>query len=195
VPQKLMTFRQYASSRNLNVSTISRAVAKGRLPTVPQPGGELLIDPAAADRARGNNPRIRSGHGGKLDRGVRAPLQFAARQSGFEPGQRALLAVFVEDVPDLLQRAMLVLGADEINAARAVFAVEEVVQYMAAAMFDDRAGGDYRNKLPATPELEWGAEAAALIAELRAADPAWVDTIDDEVLTDDMLNAGARAKP
>jgi hypothetical protein len=180
-----MSFRAYAVSQNLNI------------PTVVQPGETRLIDPAAADHACGRNSNIRTGHGGKADRGVRAPLQFAACQSGFEPGQRAWLAVLIEDVPGLMQRAMLSLGCDE-TTAKGVFALEEIVQYAAAALLNERnaAGcGDYRRALPPVPELHWSPAAAALIADLRMADPTWVDTIDDEALTDDMLEAGNRAKP
>lgn len=193
--QQLMTFRAYAASRDLNVSTVSRQVAAGKLPIVVQPSGERLIDVAAADKARASNINIRLGHGGKRDRATRAPLQFAARRDGFEPGQHALLSVLIEDAPELVQRAMLSLGADETNAARAVFAVDQVVQYMAAALFDERARGDYRDKLPDNPDLDWSPDVAAMLETLRTSEPAWVDTIDDAALTFDMLEAGERAKP
>ena len=50
--QRVMSFRGYADRIGLNVSSISRAVAKGHIPTV-EVDGERRIDPVAADSARG----------------------------------------------------------------------------------------------------------------------------------------------
>ena len=50
--QHLMSFRAYADRIGLNVSSVSRAVAKGHIPTV-EVDGERRIDPVAADSARG----------------------------------------------------------------------------------------------------------------------------------------------
>ncbi len=47
----LLTFRQYADGAGINVSSVSRAVARGHIPTMNR-DGQRLIDADAADRAR-----------------------------------------------------------------------------------------------------------------------------------------------
>lgn len=157
----LMSFSAYAAQIGVNASSVSRAVAKGRLPVVQLADGRRLIDPAAANTARRKNSNIHSGHGGKPDRTLRRASEWKARQAdGFDPAVRACVCVMRSDWPDLVRKAMAVLGADELNQARAVLAVRELTDTLAcAAHYDLNAGGvwDFREALTPIPAMTWSA--------------------------------------
>ena len=79
----LMSFRAYANHIGVHPSSVSRAVARGRLPTVLRDGVHL-IDPVAADavrRARKEDParRRRSARSGRpsIGRGSAAASTWA----------------------------------------------------------------------------------------------------------------------
>ena len=157
--QQFVSQAEYARRIGVNPSTISRQVKSGRIPTVADEGGTPMIDVAAANSARRRNPNISGGHGGRPDRAIRRAVAFRARHStGYDPAQRAMLCVMRSAWPDLVRKAMHVLGADEMNAARAVLAVQELVDCMAVVLHSDLNASrlwDYREALVPLPELNW----------------------------------------
>ncbi|WAJ30615.1 hypothetical protein [Antarcticirhabdus aurantiaca] len=147
----LLSFRQYAERAGINVSSVSRAVARGYIPTVNR-DGQRLIDADAADRARERrfDPH---GPGGTPERREEAKARWRARTGqGFDYGQLLLLAVLWEHGPALMAETMRMDGAEsEMDIARAAAAFHEIVDVAAIVLFDEfnRSGvGDYRRLLP-----------------------------------------------
>jgi hypothetical protein len=177
------TQRAYARSRGLDPSTVSRQVAAGIIPTRAV-AGRRLIDARAADAARleGLDPRRGGGRGGHH-------RHRRARPDGFEPGQARLLDALFAAGPDLLRRLMLRAGGTEAEAARAVAAYGELVNHLAAALYD-RATGDYTRALEPWGEPTWEGEAAAV----RTACAQVYGELEGELIGD-LLAAGRRAPP
>ncbi|MFD1983532.1 hypothetical protein ACFSOZ_12715 [Mesorhizobium newzealandense] len=202
-----MSFSQYADAIGVNPSTVSRAVAKGAIPVVKLADGKRLIDRAAADSARRRNGNISSGHGGRADRTVRRHATWKARtETGFEPSVLAILNVMRSLWPPLMKQAMSVLGAAEIDQARAVLALAEMSAYLAAMVHQESSKcWDYRKVLEpsALPTFE-DEEARAFYlkwCDTEGAGAAWIDEIEGDGLpggmevADLMCDAGHAARP
>jgi hypothetical protein len=163
----LMSPTHYAHTIGVAPSTISRAIAKGRIPAIVTADGKKLIDRQAADSARRGDSNLNSGHGGRPDRAIRKHSLWKARASnGFDPAVRACLAVMTSEWPSLIREAMEILGASELDQARAVLAVEDLTATLACAVHQDiNRGrvGDFREPLPARPVLNWSAEVQAFV--------------------------------
>ncbi|MEI8715870.1 hypothetical protein [Mesorhizobium sp. ISC11] len=155
----LMTFAAYADAIGVHASTVSRGVQKGTIPVVELADGRRLIDRTAADSARRRNSNIVTGHGGRPDRTLRKASEWKARQSnGYDPAVMACLCVMRTAWPDLVRKAMALLGADELNQARAVITVRDLVDTLAVAVHHDFNAGrvfDFREPLTPIPELTW----------------------------------------
>jgi hypothetical protein len=157
----LMTIAAYARHCGVSASAISRQVASGKIPAV-QSGGRKMIDPRAADSARRTNPNRLTGHGGRPDRSLRRAAAWEARRnSGYVPAQAALLSVMRAAWPELMRKAMAVLDADELNQARAVLALREMVECLACVVHDDIGSGvpDFRKPLAEIPKMRWSEDA------------------------------------
>ena len=112
-----------------------------------------------AQSARRRNGNIARGHGGKPDRALRRKSEWKARETdGFDPAARACLNVMRSGWPHLIRKAMAVLGADDMNAARAVLALRELVEWLAVSVHNDfNRGGvrDFRDALAPIPAMQW----------------------------------------
>lgn len=163
----LMSPTEYAHTIGVSPSTVSRAIAKGRIPTVTTADGKKMVDRQTADSARRRDGNIQGGHGGRPDRAIRkASLWRAQSGNGYDPQVLAALGVMVADWPTLMREAMEILGADEMNQARAVLALEDLAATLACAVHQDINRGrihDYRVPLPARPVLAWSAEVQAFV--------------------------------
>lgn len=163
----LMSPTEYAHTIGVSPSTVSRAIAKGRIPTVTTADGKKLVDRQTADSARRRDSNIQGGHGGRPDRAIRkASLWKAQSGNGYDPQVLAALSVMVAEWPKLMREAMEILGADEMNQARAVLALEDLTATLACAVHQDinRARiHDYRIPLPDRPILAWSAEVQAFV--------------------------------
>ncbi|TGS46022.1 MULTISPECIES: hypothetical protein [unclassified Mesorhizobium] len=163
----LMSPTEYAHAIGVSPSTVSRAIAKGRIPTVTTTDGKRMVDRQTADTARRRDSNIQGGHGGRSDRAVRkASLWRAQSGNGYDPQVLAALSVMVLAWPSLMREAMEILGADEMNQARAVLALEDLTATLACAVHQDinRARiHDYRIPLPAKPIQHWSAEVQAFV--------------------------------
>lgn len=165
----LLTFRQYADHAAINVSSVSRAVERGYIPTV-KVDGKRLIDPVAADAARKLRERSH-GPGGTPERRERQQAKWRARVGhGFDHGQHLLLGALTEHGPRLMADGMRMAGAtDEDDIARAAAAMHEIVELAAALLFEDfnQAGViSYREILPLTFTPRLSPEAADLYERL-----------------------------
>ena len=186
-----LSFNAYAVSRGLAVSTVSRAVSRGKLPTVTV-AGVRMIDVAGADKVRTLRATRNTQHGGRPDRAVRKASAWLAKRNGFDPAVRAVLAVMVEDAPRLIADAMRAMGADDVNAVRATLAFREMTSHLAAYTFEEfNSAGirNYNDALPEPPALDWPPEAQAELDRLRN----WYDTPAGAEVYDDMAEAASRA--
>lgn len=154
----LMT-REYADAIGVNPSSVSRAVAKGTIPAITLANGKRMIDRAAADSARRRNGNIARGHGGRADRAVRRQTTWRARSAtGYDPAILAALNVMRGRWPLLIRRAMEILGASEVDQARAVLSLQEMVGYLAAMVHDEHNRArvwDWRKAVDPEPEMIW----------------------------------------
>lgn len=202
----LMTFAQYAEAIGVNPSTISRAVQRGSVPCVELADGRKMIDRAAADTARRRNSNITSGHGGKPDRAERRLSTWKAQRStGFDPAVRACLNVMQTEWPDLMRRSMALLGADEMNQARAVLVLEELVGCIACTTHSPHNQSrvhDYRDAIETWQSPAWAqADTRAFVAKWGDDGHGGVWMSDEDgmpggsELMDEMMEASSRAKP
>lgn len=161
----LMSPSEYAHAIGVSPSTVSRAIAKGRIQAVTTADGKKMVDRQAADSARRRDGNIQGGHGGRPDRAIRkASLWKVQSSDGYDPAVKACLTVMTAEWPSLIREAMEILGASELDQARAVLAVEELTVTLACAVHQDINRGrihDYRIPLPGRPVPEWSAEVQA----------------------------------
>lgn len=120
--------------------------------------------------------------------------------SGFSPDAFAILSTMQTRWPDLLRRAVLLFGGDELAAARAVAALHELVGYLALGLWDaDTATfGCFSHVLPPGTALHgWTSSAAADLVRHFAIDgePAWFEAPVGDRLADEMIEAGHAAYP
>jgi hypothetical protein len=201
----LISIPEYARLVGRNPSTIARQVDRGRIPHVVD-NGRRMIDRAAADAARRQNSNITNGHGGLPDRFIRRQARWKAQSStGYEPAVQALLSAAYSTFPDLMRRSMKVLGAAEIDQARAVLALEELIGCLAcsAHVAGNRAGiFDYREALPIWAAPTWQDDEARAFVEQWGDDGTgglWTCTEEGlpggSELLDEMIDATSTAKP
>lgn len=156
--ENLVTIAAYARHVGVNASVISRAIGRGKLPHVVV-DGRKMIDRAEADSARRRNGNISRGHGGRPDRCIRQQSRWKARSTtGFDPAVAACLDTMRMHWPTLLAEAMELLGSNEIDQARAVLALNELVEWLSCTTHQDinRAGnGDYRDPLEPIVNPDW----------------------------------------
>ena len=196
---ELVSIPEYARRLGLNASTIHRQVASGAIPSVEGPDGRRQIDFAVAQSARRRNGNIARGHGGKP--ALRRSSEWKAREAdGFDPAVRACLITMSAEWPLLMREAMRVLGGAEMDQARAVMALREMVLTLACIVHDEwNRGGvrDYRTILP-FPAMEWPADVQVFFDKWNE-DGLWAS--DDgglpggDALTWEMLAAMKDAKP
>ncbi|MER9529579.1 hypothetical protein NKI89_07170 [Mesorhizobium sp. M0309] len=204
----LLTMSAYAATIGVNPSTVSRAVERGSLPVVVLSDGRRMIDRQAADAARRQNSNIKNGHGGRPDRAERRRSTWRAKSAtGFDPAILAALHVMRGRWPTLIRKAMAVLGAAEIDQARAVLSLSEMVAYLAALVHEERnrAGvWDWRKVVEDEPKMSWTDPATIEFVERwgEAADGTGVTWTSDEggieggsELAQEFLDAGLAAKP
>ncbi|MDG4902778.1 MULTISPECIES: hypothetical protein [unclassified Mesorhizobium] len=148
----LMTFAEYAAAIGVNASTVSRAVTKGSIPVVELADGRRMIDREAADKARRENTNIRFGHGGRADRAIRRETLWKRKnETGYNPQVRAILNFMLRAWPTAMQHGMAVLGAEEVDQARALLTLRELIGFLAVSHHDDAREADYRKCL--APEI------------------------------------------
>jgi hypothetical protein len=158
---QLLSFRQYAAKAGLNPSSVSRAVAKGRIPIV-EIDGTRFINPVAADAALAER---RSAAGGSPETRAAHLARWRAKAGcGFDLGQLRLLGVLTAHGPRLLVDGMRAAGAhDEIEIARAAATMHQLVEYLACSAHDsfNRQGvSDYRHVLPEPIKPDFTTDAA-----------------------------------
>ncbi|MER8465992.1 hypothetical protein [Mesorhizobium sp. M1396] len=166
----LLTMSAFAATIGVNPSTISRAVERGSLPVVVLADGRRMIDRQAADAARRQNSNIKNGHGGRPDRAERRRSSWRAKSTdGYDPAVKACLAVMTAEWPSLIREAMEVLGASELDQARAVIAVEDLTATLACAVHQDINRSrihDFRLPLPDRPVLAWSADVKEFVEKI-----------------------------
>ncbi|RUW62127.1 hypothetical protein [Mesorhizobium sp. M7A.F.Ca.US.008.03.1.1] len=203
----LMTFAEYAQAIGVNASTVSRGVKNGTIPVVELADGQRKIDRSAADSARRLNGNIARGHGGRADRAVRRQAEWKAKsETGYEPSVLAMLNAMRTLWPPLMKQSMGVLGAAEIDQARAVLALSQMTAYIAAMVHQESSRvRDYRQVLqPETLPTFENEKAQAFY--LKWCDhegdcPAWTDEAEADGLpggmevAELMCDAGHAARP
>jgi hypothetical protein len=175
-----MSLRAYARSRGLNVSTISRQVRRGKIPT----DASGLIDPEAADDARRRN--LSSARGGKrVKRPAHAPAP--TNEAAIDPEVRAVLAVIRTRWPALMQRLILQIGGDAQAAAFAIFSLKELTEYTALGAAGPTQ--DVPDVLDPPPVLAWPAAQLGLLDRLENGEPTyWDETPAGAQLVSDMID-------
>ena len=183
--QRLMSFRGYADRIGLNVSSISRAVAKGHIPTV-EVDGERRIDPLAADSARERRARQAEFRGGSAETRAARRARWRARTGcGFDLGQLRLLGALAAHGPRLVADGMRAAGStNDVEIARAAAVVAEMIEYAAVSVHNhfNKAGCDYRDALPARIAPGLSDEGQGVFAQLTAGNEgtwpeAWIDDL------------------
>jgi hypothetical protein len=133
---ELLSMRAYADRVGVNVSTISRQIARGRIPVI-QREGERFIDPVAADKARARNSNRLVGHGGKPDRAYRTAARLKVRNGeGFTPEAVTLLNVLRAEVPGILNSFMTAFGMEPADRHKALAGYAETVEYLSYGLYD-----------------------------------------------------------
>jgi hypothetical protein len=184
---EFLSFRQYANRIGVNVSSVSRAVAKNQLPTVTR-DGTRLIDVKAADAAWKARQRYTTPGGSREQHMAKAARWRAKADQGYDLGQLKILAVLMAHAPALTVEGLRATGmTDERDLARAAAVVRELVDYLAVTVHDDlnkACVGDYREPLPTTVPPDVSSEALALFEELTdpVSDP-WPDEWRDALFT------------
>ncbi|TPJ34260.1 hypothetical protein [Mesorhizobium sp. B2-6-5] len=192
-----MTLSEYARAIGVNASTVSRGVARGSIPVVVLADGRRMIDQAAANSARWKNSNISRGHGGRIDRSIRKQSMWKVKaETGYEPSTLAIINVLRTWWPEIMQKNMAVLGAAEIDQARACVALSNMTGYLATMVFEEtRKVRDWRTVLQEEIHPTFTAkDIQAYYAQNVSDVENWLDTTAGQEMADLMLDAGMAAQ-